>query len=172
MGKAGVELLSHIKELAHIARVTLCKPGKISRDFQEADACRLVSIRVSSHSVDFPEFNLRLAKKMKRAALKWSIHKSAALGLAAAPNQDCARLCGQDAVDSAIEEIITQAGSSVEFVGHPLLEDFSPNYDRSGFLCNLDLIRRGRTNSLCFPHRRKEVDRILPLSCSFNSSPG
>ncbi len=60
------------------------------------------------------------------------------------------------------EEFYRRHGVEVEFVGHPLLEDFAPRYDREAFLSGLGLDPRKETVALLPGSRRKEVDYILP----------
>jgi lipid-A-disaccharide synthase len=60
------------------------------------------------------------------------------------------------------EEYYRKRGVDVEFVGHPLLEDFNPTRDRQSFLGSLDLNPSGKTVAILAGSRHKEVDYILP----------
>jgi lipid-A-disaccharide synthase len=60
------------------------------------------------------------------------------------------------------EEFYRKHGVDAEFVGHPILEDFAPDFDREGFLRRLDLDPAVRTVALLAGSRRKEVEYILP----------
>ncbi len=60
------------------------------------------------------------------------------------------------------EEFYRRNGVRVEFVGHPLLEDFAPDTDRDAFLRRLHLDPARQTVALLPGSRRKEVDYILP----------
>jgi len=51
----------------------------------------------------------------------------------------------------------------VEFVGHPLLEDFSPRRDRQEFLSGLGLDPQRETVALLPGSRRREAEYILPI---------
>ena len=166
MGKAGVELLSHIKELAHIGpRDALANLAKYHETFRKLTRAALSQSASLAILLDFPEFNLRLAKKMKRAGIKVVYYISPQLW---AWRRRRIRIV-RDYVDKMLvilpfeEDYYRRRGVQVEFVGHPLLEDFSPNYDRSGFLRNLGLDPERKTIALLPGSRRKEVDRILPL---------
>jgi lipid-A-disaccharide synthase len=60
------------------------------------------------------------------------------------------------------EEYYRERGVEVEFVGHPLLEDFAPRCNRETFLRDLGLDAQRKTVALLSGSRRKEVDYILP----------
>jgi lipid-A-disaccharide synthase len=166
MEKAGVELLSHIKDLAHIGpRDALANIAKYHETFRKLTRTALSRSACLAILLDFPEFNLRLAKKMKRAGIKVVYYISPQLW---AWRRGRIRIV-RDYVDKMLvilpfeEDYYRKRGVQVEFVGHPLLEDFSPNYDRSGFLLELGLDPEKKTVALLPGSRRKEVDRILPL---------
>jgi lipid-A-disaccharide synthase len=169
MEKAGVELLSHIKDLAHIGpRDALANIAKYHRTFRKLT--RAASSRSACLAIllDFPDFNLRLAKKMKRAGIKVVYYISPQLW---AWRRGRIRIV-RDYVDKMLvilpfeENYYRERGVQVEFVGHPILEDFSPSRDRSGFLTNLGLDPGEKTIALLPGSRRKEVDRILPILLS------
>jgi lipid-A-disaccharide synthase len=166
MEKAGVELLSHIKDLAHIGpRDALANIAKYHETFRSLMLAALSRSACLAILLDFPEFNLRLAKKMKRAGIKVVYYISPQLW---AWRRGRIRIV-RDYVDKMLvilpfeEDYYRKRGVQVEFVGHPLLEDFSPNYNRSDFLLNLGLNPERKTLALLPGSRRKEVDRILPL---------
>ena len=85
--------------------------------------------------LDFPEFNLRLAKKLKRAGIKVVYYISPQLWAWRSGRVRIVRRY----VDKMLvilpfeEEFYRSRGVDVEFVGHPLLEDFSPNLNRVAF---------------------------------------
>jgi lipid-A-disaccharide synthase len=60
------------------------------------------------------------------------------------------------------EEYYRERGVEVEFVGHPLLEDFAPHYNREVFLRSLGLDPQWKTVAILSGSRRREVDYILP----------
>lgn len=166
MGKAGVELLAHIKELAHIGpRDALANITKYYETFRKLTRTALSRSACLAILLDFPEFNLRLAKKLKHAGIKIVYYISPQLWAWRRGRVRTVR----DYVDKMLvilpfeEDYYRKHGVQVEFVGHPLLEDFSPNCDRSGFLLSLGLDPERKTVALLSGSRRKEVDRILPL---------
>jgi len=61
------------------------------------------------------------------------------------------------------EEFYRNRGVDVEFVGHPLLEDFEPDRNREPFLRALNLDPARRTVAMLAGSRRKEIDYILPV---------
>jgi lipid-A-disaccharide synthase len=166
MRKAGVELLFHIKELAHIGpRDALANIAKYHETFRKLSCAAVSRSACLAILLDFPEFNLRLAKKMKRAGIKVVYYISPQLWAWRRGRIRTVR----DYVDRMLvilpfeEDYYRKRGVQVEFVGHPLLEDFYPNYDRSRFLLNLGLDPERKTVALLSGSRRKEVDHILPL---------
>jgi lipid-A-disaccharide synthase len=60
------------------------------------------------------------------------------------------------------EEFYRKHGVAVEFVGHPILEDFMPAHGREAFLRAYDLDPGVKTIAILPGSRRKEVDYILP----------
>jgi lipid-A-disaccharide synthase len=61
------------------------------------------------------------------------------------------------------EEYYRERGVKVEFVGHPLLEDFHPDYDRESFVRQLGLNPARHTVSILAGSRKREIDHILPV---------
>ncbi len=165
MMQAGVELVAHVRDLAHIG------PREALAHFPRyLDAFRkLVRTSRECHPelailLDFPDFNLRLAKKLKRAGVKVIYYISPQLWAWRTGRIRAVRRY----VDKMLvilpfeEEFYRRHGVEVEFVGHPLLEDFAPRYDREAFLSGLGLDPRKETVALRPGSRRKEVDYILP----------
>ena len=166
MQNAGVKLLSHIRELAHIGvREALSGLKAYYRTYQSLIAESARQRPDVAILLDFPEFNLRLAKRMKRQGVKviyyigpqiwawrsWRIRKI------------------RKYVDKMLvilpfeEEYYRNRGVEVEFVGHPLLEGFTPNFDRISFLSSRSLDPAQKTIAILPGSRRKEVDYILPV---------
>jgi lipid-A-disaccharide synthase len=165
MQKAGVNLVCHIGDLAHIGpREALSNLRTYYKTYKQL--VRISRTRTPDLAVllDFPEFNLRLAKKMKRRGIKvlyyigpqiwaWrggrirSIRKYVDKMLVILPFE---------------EEYYRRRGVKVEFVGHPLLEGFEPYRNRELFLRDLGLNPERTTIAVLAGSRRKEVDYILP----------
>ncbi len=165
MRAEGVLLLSHIRELAHIGvREALSSLRTYYRTFRglirHTDAHR-PDLAVL---LDFPYFNLRLAKKMKRRGIPVVYYISPQVW---AWRSGRIRII-RKYVDKMLvilpfeEEYYRKRGVDVAFVGHPLLEDFNPIRDRQSFLRSLNLNPSCRTVAILPGSRHKEVDYILP----------
>jgi len=165
MQNAGVRLLCHVRELAHIGvREALSSLQTYIRTFR----------RLIDHSnrqppdvavlIDFPDFNLRLAKKLKRSGIKviyyispqiWAWRSGRIRSIRAYVDKMLVILPFE-------EEYYRRRGVEVEFVGHPLLEDFLPCYSRESFLGEVNLDPRLMTVAILPGSRPKEIDYLLP----------
>lgn len=165
MQREGVHLLCHIRELAHIGvREALSSLRTYFRTF------RLLIRHAEKHRpdvailLDFPDFNLRLAKKMKRRGIKVVYYISPQIWAWRSGRIRTIR----KHVDKMLvilpfeEEYYRKRGVDVEFVGHPLLEDFDPIRDRQAFLDSLNLDPSRKTIAILAGSRHREVDYILP----------
>jgi lipid-A-disaccharide synthase len=165
MQEAGVNLVCHVRELAHIGvREALSSFRTYYSTFrrivtESSDEPPAVAILL-----DFPEFNLRLAKKMKRLGVRVIYYISPQVWAWRSGRVRTIREC----VDKMLvilpfeEEYYLRRGVAAEFVGHPLLEDFKPNYGRDSFLSRLNLDPARKTVAILAGSRRKEIDHILP----------
>jgi lipid-A-disaccharide synthase len=115
--------------------------------------------------VDWPDFNLRLARALHRRGLKIIYYISPQLW---AWRSYRARSIERD-VDLLLsilpfeQDWYADRGiDQVEFVGHPLAGEVSPRYDRAEFCRQTKLDPRLPIISLLPGSRRKEVERILP----------
>lgn len=165
MKAAGVDLLCHIRDLAHIGvKESLSGLPVYYRIYQsliKESARRRPEMAVL---LDFPEFNLRLAKRMKHLDIRVIYYISPQIW---AWRSGRIRLI-QKYVDKMLvilpfeEDYYRNRGVDAEFVGHPILEDFKPIRNREVFLGELGLDPSRRTVALLPGSRRKEVDHILP----------
>ncbi len=165
MKRAGVELIAHVRDLAHIGpREALSSFRKYFETFRKLVRLTSECPPALALLLDFPDFNLRLAKKMKRAGVKVIYYISPQLW---AWRRGRIRIV-RDCVDKMLvilpfeEAYYRERGVEVEFVGHPLLEDFAPRYSREEFLGCMGLDPRKRTVAILPGSRRKEIDYILP----------
>jgi lipid-A-disaccharide synthase len=166
MQKVGVRLQCHVRELAHIgvreALSSFLTYYQTYRRIVQASLDRLPKIAIL---LDFPDFNLRLAKKMKRLGVTVIYYISPQVWAWRSGRIRAIRKY----VDKMLvilpfeEEYYRKQGVEVEFVGHPLLEDFKPNRNRELFLEGLNLDPSRRTVAMLAGSRRKEVDYILPV---------
>lgn len=165
MREAGVEIICHIRDLASIGpREAIHHMLKYYRTFRLlTDVCRERRPHVAV-LLDFPEFNLRLAKRLKRLGIKVIYYISPQLW---AWRRGRIRIVRRY-VDRMLvilpfeEEYYRVRGVKVDFVGHPLLEDFAVDSDRGKFLRDLGLDPSLKTIALLPGSRRREVDYILP----------
>ncbi len=165
MAGEGVDLLCHVRELAHIGpREALVHLRKYYNTYRNlAGTARKLRPSVAV-LIDFPEFNLRLAKKLRRAGVPviyyispqlWAwrrgrirtVHKYVDRMLVILPFE---------------EEYYRRHGIEVEFVGHPILEEFAPDFNRGAFLRGYNLDPGRKTIAILPGSRRKEIDYILP----------
>ncbi|NWG12355.1 MAG: lipid-A-disaccharide synthase [Acidobacteria bacterium] len=162
----GVELIAHVRELASIGpREAVSKLLKYFETYRNVVREVMERRPAAALLLDFPEFNLRLAARLKRAGIPVIYYVS--------PQIWAWRRYRVRAIRAHVDRMLVilpfetefyrRHGIHAEFVGHPLLEDFGPRRERSMFLRSLGL-DPGRTTLALMPgSRRKEVDYILPL---------
>jgi lipid-A-disaccharide synthase len=165
MQQAGVRLVCHVRELAHIGvSEALSSVRTYFRTFRRIVTESIDDPPAVAILLDFPDFNLRLAKKMKRLGVRTIYYISPQVWAWRSGRVRTIREC----VDKMLvilpfeEEYYRRWGVAVEFVGHPLLEDFKPNYGRESFLNRLNLDPARKTVAILAGSRRKEIDYILP----------
>ena len=165
MAKSGVRLLGHIRDLAHIGvREALSGLGtyyKIYRRLIKESAANLPALAVL---LDFPEFNLKVAKKMKRLGVPVVYYISPQIwawrsGRIRAIRKDVDRML---VILPFEEKYYRDRGVAAEFVGHPLLEDFNPDFNREAFLGRMNLSPKRKTIAVLAGSRSREIDYILP----------
>jgi lipid-A-disaccharide synthase len=165
MERAGVRLLAHIRDLAHIGpHEALTHLRKYYDAFQALMRSTREHPPALAILLDFPEFNLRLAKRMKRRGIRVLYYISPQLWAWRSGRIRSIRKY----VDKMFvilpfeEEYYRRRGVAVEFVGHPLLEDFQPDYGRESFLRRMEMDPERKTVALLPGSRRREIDHILP----------
>ncbi len=165
MRRAGVDTVvdSHELSMAGITEVISGLP-RARRAFRallaEVDR-RRPSLAVL---VDFPDFNLRLAKQLKKRGLRvvyfvspqvWAWRRGRLKQIKARVDK---MLCLFDFE----EAIYRQAGIPVEWVGHPLVDLVRPHLTREEFFAQADLGPAIPTVALLPGSREKEVSANLP----------
>jgi lipid-A-disaccharide synthase len=114
--------------------------------------------------IDFPDFNLRLAKQLKKREIRvvyfvspqvWAWRKRRLKQLKARIDK---MLC----IFDFEEAIYRAAGIPVEYVGHPLVDLVRPHVTREQFFSALGLEPATATVTLLPGSREKEVSNILP----------
>jgi lipid-A-disaccharide synthase len=165
MAAAGVEIL--VDPTAHAAVGTSEAIGRVPglyraykilvRRLREARPKAMVLI-------DFPEFNLRLAKQARRAGVPvvyfippqlWAWRRGRMRQMA----RRVTRVLATFPFEKSLYE---EAGVSVEFVGHPLLDVVPSDLDRMKARQRLGVGERQTLVGLLPGSRRQEVGRLLP----------
>lgn len=117
--------------------------------------------------IDFPDFNLRLASRLKAAGVPVFYYISPQIWAWRSGRIRTIR----DVVDKMFvilpfeESIYRDNGVDVEFVGHPLVDTVRPRMNRSVFLTKYRLGADQPLVALLPGSRRKEVRYILPTLC-------
>jgi lipid-A-disaccharide synthase len=165
MAAAGVEIL--VDPTAHAAMGTSEAIGRVPglyraykllvRRLREARPMAMVLI-------DFPEFNLRLARQARRAGIPvvyfippqlWAWRRGRMRQMA----RRVTRVLAAFPFEKSLYE---EAGVPVEFVGHPLLDVVPSDLDRAKARERLSVGERQTLVGLLPGSRRQEVDRLLP----------
>src|SRR5213593_2130619 len=165
MQKAGVELLCHVRDLANIGpREALSHFRLYYESFRKlVEICQEKTPSVAV-LLDFPEFNLRLAKKMRQAGIKVIYYISPQIWAWRSGRIRIVRRC----VDQMLvilpfeEDYYRERGVNARFVGHPLLEESAPEINREKFLGRLNLDPKRKTVALLPGSRLKEARYMLP----------
>ncbi|MDD5005132.1 MAG: lipid-A-disaccharide synthase [Candidatus Omnitrophica bacterium] len=115
--------------------------------------------------VDYPGFNLRLAKELKKRGFKILYYISPQIW---AWGEKRIKIIRQN-VDKMIvlfdfeKEIYQKNGIDVEFVGHPLLDSIELNLSKDEFAKSLSIQNKNPIISLLPGSRNNEVTKILPI---------
>jgi lipid-A-disaccharide synthase len=114
--------------------------------------------------IDFPEFNLRMARQLKKRRIPvvyfvspqvWAWRKGRVKKLKE-------RIAKMIVIFDFEEEIYQQAGVPVEYVGHPLVDMVRPHLTREEFFAKVGLDPAVQTIALLPGSRQKEVVANLP----------
>ena len=168
MREAGVELVADISNTAVVGPFEAVGYfGTLYRVF------RKIVDRIESTPpeaailIDFPDFNLRLAGRIKAAGVPIVYYISPQVWAWRAGRVRQIR----DLVDKMLvilpfeEDIYRRAGVEVEFVGHPLLDMVRPRMSKSVFLTKYRLEARKPVVAILPGSRKKELRFVLPTLC-------
>lgn len=165
MRAVGVETLIDVRELAIMGALevaaALPKFLRVFRQLREAATARKPDAVIL---VDWPEFNLRLAKKLKRDGHRvfyyispqvwaWRSYRVAQI------KRDVERML---VILPFEKEFYERHGVQVEYVGHPLLDSVRVTATREEFCRKYKLDPTRQIIALLPGSRRKEVAYILP----------
>lgn len=166
MAAEGVELMADMRDLAVMGFVEVLARlpfflrlrKRVFRALEEEGVDLVIP-------VDYPGFNLRLARHATGRGIPvlyyiapqvWAWHASRARDLA----RDTSRIA---VILPFEEEFLRKAGATVEFVGHPLLEEGHEPFDRQAWLQSAGF-RSDRPLLALFPgSRAQEIGRHLAL---------
>lgn len=115
--------------------------------------------------VDYPGFNLRLAKELKRRGFKIIYYISPQIWAWGEKRIEIIR----ETVDKMIvffdfeKEIYGKKGIDAEFAGHPLLDQAKPTLTKDEFIKTLSLDSKNPIISLLPGSRNTEVEKIFPI---------
>jgi lipid-A-disaccharide synthase len=179
MRQAGVKCFTDITELAVIGIAEVVKNlSRIKKVFnqtlKEIDTTRPDAIIL----VDYPGFNLRLAREIKKRGIKiiyyvspqvWAWREKRVLKI-------------KKLVDRMIvlfpfeQKIYSKYGMKVDYVGHPLVDEIIVNKNQKDVLKNIGLSDSKTTIGIMPGSRAKEVERHLPCILGaaqilFNTAP-
>lgn len=166
MHEAGVEILVDSSEMAVVGLVEVLK------HFDVIASAFLKLKRIILHDrpdllilIDYPGFNLRLAKVARKAGVRilyyispqiWAWHRGRVKKIAA--------LIDHMAVILPFEApFYEQAGVPVTFVGHPMIDMVNVSIDRDSSAESFGLDRSRKIVGLFPGSRRSEIERLLPV---------
>lgn len=165
MRQAGVEIY---EDLTKIAVVGFAEVVKHYRDFRRVFFLFLQKVKVNRPDavilIDYPGFNLRLARALKRLGIKVFYYISPQVWAWKENRINTVKTC----VDHMLvifefeKEFYARHGLKVECVGHPLVDTIKIGVSREAFLKSLGLPAEHLTIGLLPGSRKKEIQGILP----------
>jgi lipid-A-disaccharide synthase len=168
MREAGVELESDIRHTAVVGPFEVVSQlGALFRVFRRLAERVAAAPPTAAILIDFPDFNLRLAKRIKQAGSPVIYYIGPQVWAWRAGRVRQIR----EVVDKMLvifpfePEIYRKAGVDVEFVGHPLTDFVQPSKDKRGFCADHGLDPALPIVALLPGSRPKEVRYILPTLC-------
>jgi lipid-A-disaccharide synthase len=166
MAAEGVELLFPMEDLAVVGVFeVLSEIPRIRRIFRGLQAEVRRRKPGAAVLIDSPDFNLRLAKRLKRLGIPVLYYISPTVwawrpGRLKTIKEYVRKMC---LIFPFEEEIYRKAGVPARFVGHPLLERVAVNLDRAAFLSR-HALDDGRPLITLLPGSRKsEIEFHMPV---------
>src|SRR3989338_3706022 len=165
MQKAGVELYEDLTKIAVVGFVEVLKHFLEFRRFFHLVLDKIRTAKPDAVIlVDYPGFNLRLAKELKKLGIKVIYYISPQVW---AWKENRVEAIRRD-VDKMLvlfefeKEFYAKRGLDVEFVGHPLIDSIKVTKSRKQFLESIGLSDNKLTVGLLPGSRRKEIENLLP----------
>jgi lipid-A-disaccharide synthase len=166
MASEGIHLLYRTDELAIIGLPDVFKHLKKIKEIFVSLLAKIEEEKIDLVIlVDYPGFNLRLARELKKRAIKvlyyispqvWAWGKGRIKKI-------------KKYVDKIIvlfefeAELYRKAGVPVEFVGHPLLDIAKPSCDKDTIREKLQIDKKKKTIVLLPGSREREINALLPI---------
>ncbi len=166
MEEAGVRILFTSSEMAVVGLAeVLSKLATVTRAYLRLKSILRTDQPALLILMDYPDFNLRLARAAKRFRVPvlyyispqvWAWRKGRV--------ETIRRYVDRMAVILPFEkDFYRERGLPVEYVGHPLLEEIPPDLDRDGARSELGLHQADPVIALLPGSRKEEVTNLLPL---------
>lgn len=166
MREAGVETLVDSSDMAVVGVVEVIKHfDVIASAFKKLKTILLASPPVLLILIDYPGFNLRLAKVAKKAGVKVLYYISPQIwAWRQGRVKKIARLVDHMAVILPFEApFYEKAGVPVSFVGHPMLDMVQVTVERDQAAASFGLDPAQKIVGLFPGSRRNEIERLLPV---------
>ena len=169
MREAGVELIGDIRHTAVVGPFeAIGQLGKLYKIFRLLADGVETSPPAAAILIDFPDFNLRLAKRIKSTGAPIVYYVSPQIwAWREGRVRQIRRLVDKMLVILPFEEeIYRKAGVDVEFVGHPLVDTVRATKTKDQFCSDHGLDPKRPIVALLPGSRKKEVRYILPTLCA------
>lgn len=165
MAAAGMELLFHIRDMAVVGFSEVIRHlpflRKVMATLIAETERRQPGVAIL---IDYPGFNLRLAKRLRERGIKILYYIAPqvwAWGAKRIPQM--AKLVDEMAVVFPFEApLFSNAGLRTHFVGHPLLEGLSPKLTQQDFFSVNGFVKHKPLLGLLPGSRQHEITRLLP----------
>ncbi|HLF14103.1 MAG TPA: lipid-A-disaccharide synthase [Bacteroidota bacterium] len=165
MKSAGMETIFHVRELAVMGFLEVLKHLPVLKAVEKT-LTAVIAMKKPDVLVliDYPGFNLRFARKVRRPGMKIVYYISPQVW---AWNPGRVKKM-KSLIDKMLvvfpfeKEIYSRAGIDAEFVGHPILDAVSDGQDRKGFCRRYDLDDSKPVLGLFPGSRKQEIERIFP----------
>jgi lipid-A-disaccharide synthase len=166
MAAAGVELLGHLRDVSVMGFVeVLGRLGPLWRTYRAlVEAARRRRPRAALF-IDFPDFNLRLAPRVRAVSGATTVYYIGPTVWAWRPGRVRVVRSGIDrmlVIFPFEEPIYRQAGVPVEFVGHPLVGSVRAGLPEDEFRRRFGIPEGAPLVGLLPGSRRRELELILP----------